>query len=386
METLTARSAPAVARNENVDLFRAVSLLMIVAYHAWVLTGSQPTGIGVLDQTILYWGEIGVTAFFLLSGYGIFHSLSRRPVNSLADYRDFLWRRFQRIAPQYYLSLVVVLFLSGGIFFSREGMGSILSHLFFVHNFVPAWHGSINGALWTMGVTVQFYLVAPLLYRPVRRAPFCSMAASVAVTVLVKIFLFPRIAASAGPDASATLLFIYGRQLLTALDNFVAGMAVARCVEIRTPHRKGAALCGFAAGIAALWGALPLGRPQRSPRSNPVGVSVAFVGCPLPGRHSAGDSCMAGHFPVAGAAARSAGTFPAGIYHLCLASFGDPQPGRSFNLGSGAVQRSAAAGGDCTGGGRFHRFWHSRSHNYRKTIASDRNLERGTPPWKKGSR
>lgn len=254
METLTARSAPAAARNENVDLFRAVSLLMIVVYHAWVLTGGQPTGIGVLDQTILYWGEIGVTAFFLLSGYGIFHSLSRRPVNSLADYRDFLWRRFQRIAPQYYLSLAVVLLLSGGAFFSREGMGSILSHLFFVHNFVPAWHGSINGALWTMGVTVQFYLVAPLLYRPVRRAPFCSMAASVAVTVLVKIFLFPRIAASAGPDASATLLFIYGRQLLTALDNFVAGMAVARCVEIRTPHRKGAALCGFAAGIAALWG------------------------------------------------------------------------------------------------------------------------------------
>lgn len=85
METLKARSAPAVARNENVDLFRAVSLLMIVVYHAWVLTGSQPIGIGVLDQTILYWGEIGVTAFFLLSGYGIFHSLSRRPVNSLAD-------------------------------------------------------------------------------------------------------------------------------------------------------------------------------------------------------------------------------------------------------------------------------------------------------------
>ena len=240
METLKARSAPAVARNENVDLFRAVSLLMIVVYHAWVLTGGQPTGIGVLDQTILYWGEIGVTAFFLLSGYGIFHSLSRRPVNSLADYRDFLWRRFQRLAPQYYLSLAVVLLL--------------LPHLFFVHNFVPAWHGSINGALWTMGVTVQFYLVAPLLYRPVRRAPFCSMAASVAVTVLVKIFLFPRIAASAGPDASATLLFIYGRQLLTALDNFVAGMAVARWVELRAPRRKGAALCGFAAGIAALWG------------------------------------------------------------------------------------------------------------------------------------
>ena len=71
METLKARSAPAVARNENVDLFRAVSLLMIVVYHAWVLTGGQPTGIGVLDQTILYWGEIGVTAFFLLSGYSV---------------------------------------------------------------------------------------------------------------------------------------------------------------------------------------------------------------------------------------------------------------------------------------------------------------------------
>ena len=71
METLTARSAPAAARNENVDLFRAVSLLMIVVYHAWVLTGSQPTGIVVLDQIILYWGEIGVTAFFLLSGYSV---------------------------------------------------------------------------------------------------------------------------------------------------------------------------------------------------------------------------------------------------------------------------------------------------------------------------
>lgn len=229
-------------RNANVEVFRAIALLAVLFYHCWTLASGTSTGIPFVDVWLPFGGALGVTGFFVLSGYGIFRSLDRHPVKDFRGFKEYFLRRFRRIAPQYYLSLIVVLFLSEGVYFSNVGIGSIISHIFFVHNFVISWHGAINGALWTMGITIQFYLVAPLLYFFVRRFTIQTMAISILITVLSKIIIFGIVPISTNPESLREwMLFIYGRQLISSLDNFMTGMTVAFFVQKRRLKCKGAA-------------------------------------------------------------------------------------------------------------------------------------------------
>lgn len=63
-------------RIKNIDLLRAGAILYIMLYHCYVLSG-QPWQAHTAIHTILtLGGEVGVTLFFLLSGYGIYLSLS----------------------------------------------------------------------------------------------------------------------------------------------------------------------------------------------------------------------------------------------------------------------------------------------------------------------
>ena len=66
-------------RIKNIDLLRAGAILYIMLYHCYVLSG-QPWQAHTAIHTILtLGGEVGVTLFFLLSGYGIYHpSLLRK--------------------------------------------------------------------------------------------------------------------------------------------------------------------------------------------------------------------------------------------------------------------------------------------------------------------
>lgn len=70
--------------------------------------------------------------------------------------------------PQYYVCITVLLIFMSTQMFSNEGLRHILAYYTFTENFSPVTHGSINGALWTMGVIFQFYLIAPFLYKAVQ--------------------------------------------------------------------------------------------------------------------------------------------------------------------------------------------------------------------------
>ena len=168
-------------RIKNIDLLRAGAILYIMLYHCYVLSG-QPWQAHTAIHTILtLGGEVGVTLFFLLSGYGIYLSLSSSEERGcLPGWRAFMKKRCIRIMPQYYVCVTVLLIFMSTQMFSNEGFRHILAYYTFTENFSPVTHGSINGALWTMGVIFQFYLIAPFLIKPSGKTglylplcPFC---------------------------------------------------------------------------------------------------------------------------------------------------------------------------------------------------------------------
>lgn len=218
-------------RNYNIDIMRALAVLLVVVYHTWVLAGSFHINIPIVNIFIILGGEIGVTTFFLLSGYGIYSLLSRFEEQGRLKFKNFFPDRIKKIAPQYYLSLVMALLLTdAATYLSKEHIGTILSHIFFIHNISTRYFGAINGVLWTMAIIVQFYIVAIPLYKLLKKQPVLMGSLSVVFTVFVKCLVYVFIERKCG-ESGSQYYFFAGRQLFTALDNFVLGMLAAYVVD-----------------------------------------------------------------------------------------------------------------------------------------------------------
>lgn len=231
-------------RKNNVDIVRACALLIMVVYHAWVLTGSAGCYPNILLTFVMLGGEIGVTAFFVLSGFGIFYSLQNQEnKDGCIRFAAFICRRFERIMPEYYFNIIVCLFIStGAVWVSKRGLIDLLLHTFFVHNLFEVSHGSINGVLWTMGVIVQFYIIAIPLYRLLKRNNHLFVIGTIVLTVVVKWFVYSKGVYLFGDDSPN--LFVAGRQLPTALDNFTIGMYVASLVYSKNKCKSDDAIGG----------------------------------------------------------------------------------------------------------------------------------------------
>ncbi len=240
-----------VERNRNLDIVRACATLLVVLYHSWVLTNSAGFQIPIVKLIVSLGGELGVTCFFVLSGYGIYCSLWGAEKNNSLSFTSFMWKRCKRIIPSYYICLLIIMFLgTGAIYLSRSNWANIISHALFVHNLFPDYAGSINGVLWTIGVTVQFYIIAIPLYKGIKKWNLFFLFACIAFTIACKTTMFRVVLPMFNGQH---LSFFAGRQLLTSLDNFVVGMAVADMVVHRKWQLKRLwALGGGFFGIAAL--------------------------------------------------------------------------------------------------------------------------------------
>lgn len=216
-------------RNRNVDILRGMAILIIIGYHCYVLCGTPWIEHHRLHALMSFGGEFGVTLFFVLSGFGIFWSLYRKEsIGKIPGWCGFMKQRCLRIMPQYYCCIGLLLIFQSAALIGKEGVRHILSYLFFVQNLSVSTHGSINGALWAMATIFQFYLIALFLYRMVRKKWILTSGAAAVITVGSKILIYHWILPGLGAEGSA--YFVYGRQLISALDNFVFGMAAARVV------------------------------------------------------------------------------------------------------------------------------------------------------------
>lgn len=211
----------------EADVWRTIALFSVLIYHSWVLIGQPQIGNYPLMLIVKLGGELGVSWFFVLSGFGIYNSLENNEKrNTRINHKEYAVARVKRICPNYYASILIVISLtSAATYLSGTGIKHIVTHLFFVHNLFVETHGSIISVLWTMGVIVQFYVLAPFLFKLVKTNGKITLWGSILVSILLKIFLFAFLTKR---ELSATCYFVYSRQLCTALDNFVVGMYVAQ--------------------------------------------------------------------------------------------------------------------------------------------------------------
>lgn len=151
-------------RNKSIDALRGVAAIMVLILHVGMTflraPGIKAQGDGLLGfLQMIDLGRIGITIFFLISGFVICRSISG--VKHLAT-KQFLTKRFYRLFPLFWFSL-----FSGLYFIWYLNDRSITTSLVVANlTMVPAFFGEefIIGLYWTLETELIFYSLIVLLF------------------------------------------------------------------------------------------------------------------------------------------------------------------------------------------------------------------------------
>lgn len=236
----------------HIESLRGLAVLAVLAFHVSVLT--DHIGRGVTGRLSAPLGTLGVSVFFVLSGFLLYRPLiaARRSGLPTRPVGEYFKRRARRILPSYWVALTVLAIFPGIVgvftadFWRYYGLLQIYSE------------ETVGGGLsvaWTLCVEAAFYLLLPVWALCAARAR--SERADVAAIVVV--------AVASGAVQLAVMQHSIGRLVGVSLAGqaiwFALGMLLAhasvsetRVVERTGTHGAllwtGAGAC--LAGLAAL--------------------------------------------------------------------------------------------------------------------------------------
>lgn len=174
-----------------LDGIRAVTVLIIVWFHFWQQSWIMPIYKNINLDWIPRNGAILVDMMILLSGFCLFLPYAKEMVygTKTVPAKDFYIKRIARIFPSYYLCIAICLFCfalplkeySGSEFMIKD----LLARIFFFSNFsLDTLFGTkLNGALWTVCVEVQFYILFPFIARFFQKKPIVTYTIMVLISI-----------------------------------------------------------------------------------------------------------------------------------------------------------------------------------------------------------
>jgi peptidoglycan/LPS O-acetylase OafA/YrhL len=145
-----------------IEFLRTFAALGVVWVHVWAFSfGAMPLNVFGIDvfKMISFVGN-GVDFFFVISGFLMYLALYKKPL-SVSNYFFFIKKRFFRIAPLYYLTIITYFFYFNIFENSQLPLKAVLIDALFLNN-----HFGVNIAypFWSLAVEWLFYLIVPFLF------------------------------------------------------------------------------------------------------------------------------------------------------------------------------------------------------------------------------
>jgi peptidoglycan/LPS O-acetylase OafA/YrhL len=172
-------------------------------------------------------GEIGVSFFFVLSGFVLMWSA--RPGDSPLR---FWRRRLARVYPVHVVTAVLVVLLGATLgqlarpdnFYRVPDAGSLFANLFLVHSWLPGQQQSLNTVSWTLACEAFFYLTFPV---------WCGLARRLPIRGAIGFALVSLVLVVAPAIAQRELSWQWLQAFPAArVGEFILGVALARLVAL----------------------------------------------------------------------------------------------------------------------------------------------------------
>ncbi|MCZ4057932.1 acyltransferase [Pantoea sp. LMR881] len=227
----------------------------------WVLVGH----ISLLVHchiTLVSSPGIGVDLFILLSGYLMAKNYVERqhkePWQSVSTIKKFWIRRFFRIAPLYYLLLIVALFYGPWFgemrdtiahFYSGtatetsrytdQSLANILTHFSFLFGLLPAYGFNTVLPDWSIGLEMQFYLLFPFIMLVTMRFGYAVSLITIMALCCAGRYVF----------ADYYEAFEMPSMIFIKLNMFLSGMLLAEAIRRKSLFYVALALLGPVASM-----------------------------------------------------------------------------------------------------------------------------------------
>ncbi|MFA6051873.1 MAG: acyltransferase [Methylobacter sp.] len=201
-------------------IIRGLAALSVVVWHAVGHHNTFPPMINIPGRTAVW-------LFFGLSGYVIAHGfIHKRYTLSLGDLRDFYTNRFLRIYPLFLtlsaLGWITELLSTGSNPLSLKDLPAQLIAFQFDQSYV------LNGVFWTLGIEIQFYLLAPLIVLPILRSTDKQQLLLVCSIYIAMVYWNYYAVKQFGWSYD-------GRNVISNLPHFFIGMAACQIVSTLKP-------------------------------------------------------------------------------------------------------------------------------------------------------
>ena len=214
-----------------LDGVRGLAALGVLAFHVWLYRDDRPHGRrSALVDHVLFSANLGLVAFFVLSGFLLYRAYARAALTRTAPPRavDYARKRIARIVPAYYACGIacVVLYSTVGPDKILPSANELPAFAVFAQNYSLDTLMQLNPVLWTLSVEAAFYVALPLLAALTIRLGFRAHALALAGLIGIGIgFTMLHHALRLGEVAGKTLPEYIGV--------FAAGMLAALLVERR---------------------------------------------------------------------------------------------------------------------------------------------------------
>lgn len=179
----------------SLDGIRGIAALIVVIFHFFTYPNSLYLSNLDFYHKLTWFGQHGVTVFFVLSGFVITRILLKTRENE-NYFTTFYKKRALRIFPLYYLFLIIYFLVTPLLYNSTWVSFKLqLPLYFYLQNFSQVLHIKVNGPghLWSLAVEEHFYLLWPLAIYLVKPKHVGKMIAlSIIVIFLLKYFMLER--------------------------------------------------------------------------------------------------------------------------------------------------------------------------------------------------
>lgn len=215
---------------QHIDTARGIAILMVIMVHSSL----HFVAFEWLSLFFVRYGQMGVQLFFVVSAFTLCLSADRRS-DEKRPIVNYAIRRYFRIAPAYYMGILIYLCVDLIFYFKATGeLGTsqyytpvnILANATFIHGFVPTANNTIVPGGWSIATEMTFYLLFPMLFIWLRRfigSSWFKAAAAILIFLLFS-YLIDWIFYTNWQKFVANNNFLY-YNLFNQLPVFVAGIA-----------------------------------------------------------------------------------------------------------------------------------------------------------------